>query len=196
LSQIDAAVSVLSDSPNISEEERESLLRATRSVGLCNAYLEVLRRAVLHDELTYEYEDSAHGSLGRAVREASADLPGASVQVELPDKIDNYSNSFLLCALLPLVDNAAQAVANTDESDVTVDFESDPDRVKLRVTNHIADPPGDEIYQPGYSTKVGHQGVGLVVVRRLLAAVKTATVRHRSAGGRIVFEIDLPRDPA
>ncbi len=186
---------MLSSSPNISREERLSLLGLKKSVEFCNAYLEIFKRAVLHDKLTYEFEGMWHRSLSHAVREASGDVPGASLKLALPDKIDNYSNAFLLCVLLTLIDNAAEAVEDSDYHDVTVDFDSTPDRITLRVANHIPDPPSDQIYQPGYSTKVGHQGVGLVVVRRLLAAIQTAAVNHRMGGDQVVFEINLPRNP-
>ncbi|MDX2693313.1 ATP-binding protein [Streptomyces ipomoeae] len=96
-----------------------------------------------------------------------------------------------MAVLLPLLENAVEAVP-TDGS-VAVHVRRTAQGFRLSVADDTTETGlPDTIYHVGYTTKQGHDGLGLPSVRRLLA-LREARISHGVANGRTTFTIDLPR---
>jgi signal transduction histidine kinase/CheY-like chemotaxis protein len=89
-----------------------------------------------------------------------------------------------------LVVNALEVSGGTGPVDVGL--RSDADRVHLRVADKGPGLPDGDVFAAFYSTKSSGTGLGLWLVRRLVAeAGGTVDARDRRGGGA-VFEVDLP----
>ena len=133
-------------------------------------------------------------SLSKAVIEA-AQVLGASpdkVKVRLPERLQGYSNTFVLALLLPLIENALDAVP---ENKRVVAFAEDREaEFRIVVRNALSSESGFgvEVYEPGYTSKESHDGLGLAAVRRLLAT-RSGSLSHEFDDGDVRFIVSLPK---
>lgn len=113
------------------------------------------------------------------------------MSVDLPEAIQGYSNNFVLAMLLPLVENAVDSAP--DGSELSIRSRKDGDTEKLTVSNTLdGDPPTAAIYESGFSTKPGHDGMGLSIVHHLISSFRGASLSHEVDTDRITFQVSLP----
>lgn len=190
LAQIEASVLSMRGTTDEQRRKLEGILDGVRvSKSFLTAFHEV-------GTLTLDSQAWSPDSLCEALRAAAriyAERRGreARIDVQMPDSVPGYSNSYVMAILLPLLENALEAVPTTG----TVHVQGEPvgDSFRLCVCNDSAESalPAD-IYSEGYTTKEGHDGLGLPTVRRLLTS-REAHLRHQVEAGKAIFTIDLPR---
>jgi signal transduction histidine kinase len=190
LAQIEAGVLSMRGT---TDEQRRKLDGILDGVRICKSFLAAFREVAT---LTRDSQAWSPDSLREALRAAATVYVERSgrdtaIEVQVPDSFPGYSNSFVMAVLLPLLENAVEAVRGAGT--VAVRGESVGDNFRLTVRNNIAESTlSDEIYRVGYTTKPGHDGLGLPAVCRLLAW-RDARIGHRVEDGRVMFTIDLPR---
>ena len=89
-----------------------------------------------------------------------------------------------------LVVNALQISGGKGPVDVRL--RSDADRVRLRVADKGPGLPDGDVFAAFYSTKSSGTGLGLWLVRRLVAEAGGSIAACDRRGGGAVFEVDLP----
>lgn len=86
-----------------------------------------------------------------------------------PSEVSGYSNNYLMALILPILENAIEASPNGGPIDV--DYEIEGGEVVFRITNQITAPIQiSAVETPGETTKNGHEGIGIQVVRSLVGA--------------------------
>src|SRR5262249_12954215 len=95
--------------------------------------------------------------------------------------------------LLPILENAIEAVPSTGK--IHVDGGPDGETYVLVVSNECDKDPSlsDKIYEPDFTSKPGHSGLGLAVVHRLIESRRGASIRNEFRDESTVFTIELPR---
>jgi signal transduction histidine kinase len=200
LSQIEVAAARLQSPlemyPQVRRNADAALVgRITSSVGICKAFL------VAFGELTKvasSVSDWNPESLQQALATAAAlyrsatDKMDVAVEVNIPDSLPGYSNSYVLSLILPLLENAIEA--STSGSEVKIDFEHSTIGNQIAVVNSCRYPPSQEqINEPGFTTKdEDHHGLGLTVVRRLLSSRRAASLDYEVDGESVKFTLTLP----
>ena len=89
-----------------------------------------------------------------------------------------------------LVVNALEVSGGKGPVDVSV--RADADRVQLRVADKGPGLPDGDVFAAFYSTKSSGTGLGLWLVRRLVAEACGTIVARDRRGGGAVFEVELP----
>ncbi|MBB2924009.1 HAMP domain-containing histidine kinase [Cellulomonas cellasea] len=195
LSQIEVAVlTARARGGRVDTELSQLLDRIQVSVDVCEAFLSAYRGlAYATDRAGVGDTKSLEGSI-RAAADLyieAQDREDISVAVKVGAGDPGYHVSYLAALVLPLLENAIEAAA--PETVVTVEAWSDDDATTITVSSESSTPPiTDSIYDPGYTTKVDHQGLGLSVVRNLLHNRTGAALSHRVDGNRVQFRISLP----
>jgi signal transduction histidine kinase len=111
---------------------------------------------------------------------------------ELPEELEGISKNLLFALILPLLENAVDAASAGSE--VRIGFSLSDTRYTLSVVNsEVESLPFDEIYEDGFTTKAEHSGIGLSVVKDLLASQPDSTIEHNFSGRTVVFSISLRR---
>jgi hypothetical protein len=194
LSQIEAAALTIERS--LLEEEGgadraldlASLKRIRASVDLCKSFLAAYREVANVERTASEWNPK---SLSAAVQAAAKVYnAGGAVQVDLPTKFSGYSNTFILAAVLPLLENALEIVGAGEP--VLISGSSSSGSISISIENawrgeHF----GREVYAIGYSTKTGHEGIGISSVADLLST-RGGKLTHKFDGDRVAFMVSLP----
>jgi sensor histidine kinase regulating citrate/malate metabolism len=107
----------------------------------------------------------------------------------LLDKVEGVSNSVVVAALLPLIENAMEASA--EGAPIVVSCELTSAGVELHVRGRPSSLPVDAMYSSGFTTKKNHEGLGLSAVQRLLRAYPGSTLQHVVEGNDVTFTISL-----
>ncbi|WP_409185990.1 ATP-binding protein [Amycolatopsis sp. VS8301801F10] len=150
------------------EERVKRLADMAAMLDSCTAALATFRGLVN----TVASVPSRQPSLNEAVRafgeslSRPTDEPIAIDVVGLPDRVDGFSNHYLLTMLQPLVENAVEGcVPGGTIEIVCIDH---GDAVEFTVSNPVAYPVDEAVlFSPRRTTKDGHQGLGISIVSRL-----------------------------
>ncbi|MEV6444791.1 GHKL domain-containing protein [Amycolatopsis sp. NPDC051716] len=95
-----------------------------------------------------------------------ADEPVAIDFVGLPDRVEGFSNHYLLTMLQPLVENAIEGCIPAGAVEIT--YADHGDAVEFTVFNPVDHPVDKDIlFAPRRTTKDGHPGLGVSIVSRL-----------------------------
>jgi PAS domain S-box-containing protein len=96
--------------------------------------------------------------------------------------------------LLNLVTNAADAVTGREDAHIDIEVTADPGAAHLRITDNgrgMSEEEQKNLFRPFYTTKAGGTGLGLVIVRKMLAQMGgTIEITSRRESGTLV-EISL-----
>jgi len=190
LAQIEASVLSMRGT---TEEQHRKLNGILDSVRICKSFLAAFREVATLARDSQAWSPNSLRSALRAATTLYADRAEhrPKVEVHAPHSITGYTNNFVMAVLLPLLENAVEAVRTNGS--VSVHADEAYDGVRLRVSNDTAETVlPDDIYYVGFSTKEGHDGLGLPSVCRLLAS-RNARISHLIANGRVTFTIDMPR---
>lgn len=174
--------------PEVKRMIAEIVNASMKSAELLNAITSIARPFVLGEDaqcavcdvydairLVYAYEFKLrHTELAFSIGEDIGRLP---MEAHLAQRI-----------LLRLIDNAIEAVRDADTRKVTVSAESDGDDLRIVVSDSgpgVQDGSQDSLFEPGFTTKEGHAGLGLTFARSLAERVR-ANVEH-DGGSRFAF---------
>ncbi len=142
----------------------------------------------------------AHEALHRAVDAHRPAIESAAADVrviEASRPIELRADADLLHqALLNLVRNAVDAMAEVDRRVLTLSAARDEQGVCLRVADTgpgIEPADIDRIFNPFFTTRDAGTGLGLAIVHRIVDAHNGAIVADNAAEGGAVFELHLPR---
>ncbi|MFZ5645263.1 MAG: sensor histidine kinase [Bacillota bacterium] len=92
-----------------------------------------------------------------------------------------------------LIDNAFDAVENNSGGDKLVSLEvSLRDAYLVRVSNKSAVEITDDIFSPGFTTKKGHSGLGMTIVKDIVEKYK-GCIRAFSEEDFVEFKITIPK---
>jgi signal transduction histidine kinase len=142
------------------------------------------RFLTLADAITY-----LHGSADRVHQRETR------LVVSVPDEVPEFSQSFLITLLRPLVENAVEA--SPMNADIVVIVKDENGAVMVSVGNMVDGPVNrDALQKRGVSTKGdGHKGLGLSVARRL-AAISGGSLSIEFQVDRVVINVGLLRRPS
>ena len=178
------------------EMPAEALRRIKSSVEACKAFLISFRGLTNVAESAADWNtNSLREALATTIAVYSEAMGRRDLvtSVEIDDQIDGYSNSFVLATLLPLIENAVEAASGAGAT-VSVDQVIAPEGTGITVANSSDGHTfGDEVYGAGYTTKGGHEGLGLTVVKRLVGTVPGAKLEFSPSGDAVSFTVFLPR---
>jgi signal transduction histidine kinase len=192
LSQIEAATLSL-QSRDISENALGQYAeRVLNSLEVCKAFLYAFRQIV---NVPTASPKGAFSSLESIVATAMERHP-RFVSARLAHKIDiampvsGYPDSYLLAILLPLVENAVESAA----PDTTIDVSAlvDGTGFVLSASNAYEGPWTSNELNAGFTTKSGHEGLGLSVVQRLVGVYEHATLSLKEENGFVRATVVLP----
>jgi len=112
-------------------------------------------------------------SLSESLTAAATTLQSArgpdapSIEVRVPHVIEGYANSDVIAILLPVIENAIEAARPATVVTIAYSLLDDGEH-RLRVSGESMNEPGsDRIYEAGFTTKDGHEGLGLAAARSL-----------------------------
>lgn len=97
--------------------------------------------------------------------------------------------------LLNVINNAAEAARWRKDPMVSIDAERANERVRIRISDNgtgIREEQMKNIFKPFYTTKEGGTGLGLVIVRKMLAGMGGSIELTGRAGGGTTVEIHIP----
>ncbi|HET7631013.1 MAG TPA: ATP-binding protein, partial [Gemmatimonadaceae bacterium] len=133
-------------------------------------------------------------------REVAASTPGASIQLQLPDSLPPVrADAVVLRRILEnLASNAVDALAGTTGS-IVMGAEPLGDGVDGRVRITVADTGRgmtrqqlDRVFDDFYTTKTAGTGLGLSVVRRLVADLGGSVKVETAPGQGSTFMLEIP----
>jgi signal transduction histidine kinase len=164
------------------------------SASLCLAFLQAFRELTRVAEEADEWPASSLADATRAAADVYGDAHHRTVAVEvaLPDHVAGYSDSYVTALILPLLENAIEAAP--DDGLIAVRHSLIDGTHVISVSNAVSNDAvnDDRIYEPGYTTKAGHDGLGLSIVRRLIGRLNGASLDHSLESGRVTFRLALP----
>jgi K+-sensing histidine kinase KdpD len=196
LSHIEAALLTLEPQATATEDGgdiQERLRDILTSVQACKSIIAGFREVILAARSTTTWSPpSLRGAISSiALLSAGAAGRGTTVTVDLPDSVPEFSNNYLVAVLLPLIENAAES--GQSHSVISISSRRSGNTYFFDVTSKPdALPKSDEIYDDGFTTKAGHTGTGLSIVRRLISGRQGARVAHKITGKDVTFTVTLP----
>jgi PAS domain S-box-containing protein len=126
------------------------------------------------------------------ISEINASFIRNDVPAELPLLMTDHTH--LRIMLWQLLENACQAASVSDGPYVSVGAEATPSHIRIRLDNNGAALPqdaGNRVYEPFYTTRPNHFGLGLPIVRSL-AELYGGRVWHETGVERTTFVLELP----
>lgn len=194
LAQIEAAALVLHRQAE-GEMSVASVARILQGVEICKCFVSAYRN---FGRMQQEIGGWGPESIGRMLEGAlafyshSAPEDATFGSESLPDRLTGYSNDFIVAALLPLLENAAEAAPRG--GGVNISFADTDSAFEFVVVNDFdgAELPAS-IFNRGSSTKKGHEGVGLSVSKGLIEDSAGGSISVSVADGKAVFTASLPK---
>lgn len=148
----------------------ENLDRIKSSIDLCKCVIATYREVAILSTST----DTIIGSLSDIVRNTleifreSHNKKNLIIEININDTVDGFSNHYLISILMPLLENAV--VASPKDSTIKL---YQPNDLEFIIQNKCTPPPNiRDLNTQGYSSKDGHKGTGLMIVRHLLGIKK------------------------
>lgn len=195
LAQIEAAA--LSMESGTAGEDEAAVLAVRRireGVEICKCFISAYRN---YGELQKDVGESLAGTGADVLRTAVdfyANAVGKSIEPEIgdiPESFDGYADDFVIAALLPLLENAVDA--SPERGKVAVYFTREADTISFTISNVCASgPPVGRVFDRGYTTKSGHQGVGLSVSKGLVEGFAGGEISMKADGDEAAFTVSLP----
>lgn len=192
LSQIEARALVMR--ARVSDDETATLLaQMVGSVDVCKAYLYAFRLLV---DVPVPYEKTSSSLQDTVVAAATSnpafDAKGLRLHADFLET-SGYPTSYILAVILPLVENAVEAASA--DSTITVATQINEGRLELSVQNRTETPlPHDAVTQ-GFTTKKGHEGLGLAVVGRLVGIYEGGDLQLSQEGDVVRATATIPATP-
>jgi hypothetical protein len=175
-------------------EAADMLSEMSTSVNIVKATLAAYREVT---RVANRIEPRATESLGEALEamhKIYARQAGkrTKLEVKIPNVVPGYSANYLLAILFPLLENAVEA--SPDAALISIAAEQDASHVSFTVKNDVAVPVDVKtIGKRGQTTKPGHDGLGISVVRHLVSEHADAATSFEYRDNQFTFTITLPR---
>jgi sensor histidine kinase regulating citrate/malate metabolism len=114
------------------------------------------------------------------------------LEMNLPETVEGFDNSYLATLLLPLVENAVEASPHNGV--IELSFSDHETYVQFEVGNDVREPVVmDIVFTPGGSTKDGHEGLGVPTARWLAESVRGGSLIANVNDDRFRVLVRLPR---
>lgn len=193
LSLIEASASIALLTVDGEDELAKSIRSISDSVQVCKAFLGAYRELVVSGSTAVWNPKSIRAAVESASKVYADSInKKVTLELELPETIEGYSNNYITALVLPILENAIES--NKQDMGVTVNFLQEGDKNKILIINEPQNEPGgDEIYEQGFTTKKNHEGTGLTSVRHLLSAYQGASLQHSFKSQLATFTITFPR---
>ncbi|MDR2039962.1 MAG: GHKL domain-containing protein [Bacteroidales bacterium] len=197
ISQMDAALMNVEASILIKEPIVERNLKSIKAgIELSKSFLVAYRQLAF---FAYNNQDEDRINIVDGINSAELlyqEVNKKEVEYEhinIPKTIDGYSSNFILAILLPLIENAICAAK--DKSVLKIQFIEDSNEWLLKITNSTAISINKEnLYKVGYSSKAGHTGTGLSIVRNLIANIENSSVNFDVIEGLVITTLIIPKN--
>lgn len=193
-SQIEATVlTIKAEYTEISAELLEKINAIQNSLNISKSILAAYRELLSIVSSTTVWDPKA---LGEAMHSAAMvcmtnSNKNLTFEIQLPEKIEGYSNNYILCLVLPILENAVES--SRPNTEISMKGRKESNRYLIEVSNVSINPPvSNDIYTRGFTTKENHEGTGLSIVRHLLSAHRTAAIEHHVDSDLVTFKINLP----
>jgi signal transduction histidine kinase len=191
LAQIEATILAIDSNTEGQRKTKRDLLDAAQ---ICKSFLAAFREVATVSGDAEAWEPKSLSDSLRAAAKVYGSRAGKKfrLEVNMPDRFPDYDNNYVVAIMLPVLENAIEAV--TRDGDVEVIGLPQTNANVISVSNSTSIQfLSEKIYDPEYTTKPMHSGLGLAVVRRLVEARPDASVKHELQDGRVVCMINLPR---
>jgi signal transduction histidine kinase len=179
--------------------EPEAQADLLAGIEVCKSFLAAFRQLATLAHDTYAWEPrSIRDLLVSASRLYSApNGDRVTCDITVPDGIPGYGKNYLIAVVLPLLENALEASPPDGKVSVAVRFTGSA--CLLDVANDL--PPGTELspdmFEQAWTSKPGHEGLGLATVNNLLATHDGAELSYSvDTTNRVTFTVRLPRRQA
>ncbi len=120
---------------------------------------------------------------------------GIDVTIDIPDKVDSFlMDTIDLARILGIfLDNAIEATLETQQPKIGLNIIQNDDSVSIIISNSFQD-NSLELYklkQKGFSTKSGHQGIGLSNAQKIIGSYNNVLLETTMQGGCFVQHMEL-----
>ena len=120
---------------------------------------------------------------------------GIDVTIDIPDKVDSFlMDTIDLARILGIfLDNAIEATLETQQPKIGLNIIQNADSVSIIISNSFQD-NSLELYklkQKGFSTKSGHQGIGLSNAQKIIGSYNNVLLETTMQGGCFVQHMEL-----
>lgn len=120
---------------------------------------------------------------------------GIDVAIDIPDRVDGFPiDTIDLARLLGIfLDNAIEAALETEQPRIGLNIIQNETGVSITINNRFRD-EGLELHklkQKGYSTKSGHQGIGLANAQNIIGPYDNVMLETTMQGGCFVQHMEL-----
>ena len=99
---------------------------------------------------------------------------GIDVTIDIPDKVESFLiDTVDLARILGIfLDNAIEATLETEQPQIGLNIIQNKTRVSIIISNHFRDNRVmlHKLKQKGFSTKIGHQGIGLWNAQKIISS--------------------------
>ncbi len=120
---------------------------------------------------------------------------GIDVTIDIPDKVDSFLiDTVDLARILGIfLDNAIEATLETEQPQIGLHIIRNKDGVSITISNHFQ---GNnemlyKITQKGFSTKAGHQGIGLSNARKIISSYDNVLLETTMRRGCFMQHMEL-----
>lgn len=120
---------------------------------------------------------------------------GIDVTIDIPDKVDSFLiDTVDLARILGIfLDNAIEATLETEQPQIGLHIIRNKDGVSITISNHFQ---GNnemlyKIKQKGFSTKTGHQGIGLSNARKIISSYDNVLLETTMRRGCFMQHMEL-----
>lgn len=157
------------------------------SVNICKGVLNTYREMELlpSNISNYKLSELIKSSFEVYKQKENKDI---SIDIQLTDSYNDLNHYYLMSTLLPLLENAV--VASNEKSIIQIEETGNTILISNTYSGNIEI---ENLKKNGFSTKEGHIGTGLFIVRHLLNARNLGELRCYKKDARIIFEVPIKK---
>ena len=120
---------------------------------------------------------------------------GIDVIIDIPDKVDNFPiDTVDLARILGIfLDNAMEAALETENPQIGLNIIQNESSVSITISNRFLDSGMalHQLKQKGFSTKTGHQGIGLWGVQKIISSYDNVLLETTMQCGFFIQHMEL-----
>ena len=120
---------------------------------------------------------------------------GIDVTIDIPDKVDTFPMDTVdLARILGIfLDNAIEAVLETEQPKIGLNIIQNNTGVAIIINNCFQDngEPLHKLKQKGFSTKIGHQGIGLSNAQKIISSYNNILLETTMHCGCFIQHVEL-----
>lgn len=120
---------------------------------------------------------------------------GIDVTIDIPDRVDSFPMDTVdLARILGIfLDNAIEATLETDQLQMGLNIIQNSAGVSIIISNRFQDKDLalHKLKQQGFSTKTGHQGIGLSNAQKIISSYDNVLLETTMQGGCFIQHMEL-----